>query len=72
MTSHCTCGSMTTLYDFGGVLGRHLDTFFWAFAISWSLLLARVCEVALSYQLPSHLLPPCRLVSLARMPTNYP
>ena len=24
-----------TLHDFGGVLGRLLDTFFWALTISW-------------------------------------
>ena len=28
MTSHYTGGSMTTLHDFGGVLGQALDTFF--------------------------------------------
>ena len=33
---------MTTLDDFGGVLERPLDTFIWAFTISWSRLLARV------------------------------
>ena len=33
---------MTTLHDFGGVLGQPLDIFFWAVTISWSLLLARV------------------------------
>ena len=33
---------MTTLHDVGGVLGRPLDAFFWALAISWSRLLARV------------------------------
>jgi hypothetical protein len=27
---------MTTLHDFGGALGRPLDTFFWALTISWS------------------------------------
>ena len=37
-----TRGSMTTLHDFGGVLGRPLDTFFWALTISWSPLLVRV------------------------------
>ena len=42
MTSHYTWGSVTTLHDFGGVLGRPLDTFFWALTISWSRLLARV------------------------------
>ena len=39
---------MTTLQDFGGVLGRPLDTSFWAVTIhghgSWL-----VCEVTLSY-----------------------
>jgi hypothetical protein len=30
VTSHYTRGSVTTLHDFGGVLGRTLDTFFWA------------------------------------------
>ena len=42
MTSHYTWGSAITLYDVGGVLGRPLDTFFWALTISWSRLLARV------------------------------
>ena len=43
MTSHCTWGSVTTLHDFRGVLGRRpSDTFFWALTISWSQLLARV------------------------------
>jgi hypothetical protein len=42
-----TRGSVTTLHDFVGVLGRPLHTFFWALAISWhgSWL---VCEVALN------------------------
>ena len=43
MTSHYTWGPVTTLHDFGGVLGRPLDTFFGALTISWSRLLARVC-----------------------------
>ena len=30
MSSHYTWGSVTTLHEFGGVLGRPLDTFFWA------------------------------------------
>jgi hypothetical protein len=49
MTSHYTCGSLTTLPDFRGVLGRPLDTFFWALTILWSWLLESwlVCEVAL-------------------------
>jgi hypothetical protein len=42
MASHTTWGSVTTLHDLGGVLGRPLNTFFWALAISWSRLLARV------------------------------
>ena len=42
MASHYTWGSVTTLHDFGGVLGRSLDTFFWALTMSWSRLLARV------------------------------
>ena len=29
MTSHYTRVFVTTLHDFGGILGRHLDTFFW-------------------------------------------
>ena len=33
MTSHYTWGSVTTLYDFRGVLGHRLDTFFWALTI---------------------------------------
>ena len=42
MTLHYIWVSVTTLHDFGGVLGRPLDTFFWAITISWSRLLARV------------------------------
>ena len=42
VTSHYTWGYVTTLHDFGGVLGWPLDTFFWALTISWSWLLARV------------------------------
>jgi hypothetical protein len=42
MTSHHTWGSVATLHDFGGVLGRPLDTLFWALIISWSQLLACV------------------------------
>ena len=42
MTSHYTRRYMTTLHDFGGVLGRPLDTFLWHPTISWSRLLARV------------------------------
>ena len=38
MTSHHTWGSVTTLHDLGGVLGRPLDTFIWALTISWSRL----------------------------------
>ena len=41
-TSHYTWGSVTTLHDCGGVLGRPLDTFFWALTISWSGHLAHV------------------------------
>ena len=47
MTSHYTCGSMTTLHDVGGVLVRPLDTASWALTISWTWLLARVWRVAL-------------------------
>ena len=42
MTPHYTWESMTTRHDFGGVLGRPLDTFLWALTISWSWLLACV------------------------------
>ena len=42
MTSHYTRGCVITLHDFGGVLGRPLDTFFWVLTISLSHLLARV------------------------------
>ena len=38
MASHNTRGSVTTLHDFGGGLGRPLHTFFWALTISWSRL----------------------------------
>ena len=42
MTSHHTWGPVTTLHDVEGVLGRPLDTFFWALTISRLRLLARV------------------------------
>jgi hypothetical protein len=42
MASHYTQGSVTTLHDFGGVLGQPLGTFFWTLTISRSRLLARV------------------------------
>ena len=49
MTSYYTWGYVTTLHDFGGVLGWPLDTFFWALTISRSRLLGScVCEVALN------------------------
>jgi hypothetical protein len=52
VTSHYTWGSVTTLHDFGGVLGRSLDAFFELSQFhghgSWL-----VCEVALKDALPS-------------------
>ena len=42
MPSQYTWESMTTLHDFGGVLGWPLNTLFWALTVSWSQLLARV------------------------------
>jgi hypothetical protein len=42
MASHYTWRVVTTLHDFGGVMGQPLDTFFWALAISCSRLLIRV------------------------------
>ena len=42
MTSHYTWWSVTALHDFGGVLGRPSDTFFWALTMSWSRPLAHV------------------------------
>ena len=42
MTSHYTWKPVSTLHDFGGVLGRPLDTFFRALTISWSRVLAHV------------------------------
>ena len=41
-TSHYTWESVTSLHDLGGVLGRPLDTLFWALTILWSRLLACV------------------------------
>jgi hypothetical protein len=41
MTSHYAWGSVTTLHDFGGVLGRPLDAIL-ALTISWARLLAHV------------------------------
>ena len=42
MASHYTWGSVTTLHDLRGGLGRPLDTFFRAPTMSWSRLLACV------------------------------
>ena len=42
MTSHYTWGSVTTLHNLGGVVGRPSDTFFWALTISWSRLSTHV------------------------------
>ena len=42
MTSHYSWGSVTTLQDFGSVLGWPLDTFLWPLTISWSRFLGRV------------------------------
>ena len=52
MTSHYTRGSMTTLHDFEGVLGRPWDTFLWALTISWSRHFYSwlVCGVALTLE----------------------
>ena len=41
MAAHYTWGSVTTLHDFGGVLGWLVEAFFWALTISWLRLLAR-------------------------------
>ena len=55
VTSHCTWGPVTTLlHDCGGVLGRPLDTFFWALTISWSRLLARVWSDPETHSVPQH------------------
>ena len=40
MASHYTWRSVTTLHDFGGVLGWPWDTLFWALTMPWSRLLA--------------------------------
>jgi hypothetical protein len=42
MTSHYAKGSVTTLHEFGGVMGRCLNTFSWALTFSWSRPLAHV------------------------------
>jgi hypothetical protein len=51
MASQYTWGSVTTLHDFGGVIGQPLDTFFWTLTISWSRLLARVLKISATYYL---------------------
>ena len=60
MTSHYTRGSVTTLHNFGSVLGWPLNTFFWALTFhgrgSWL-----VCEVALRW------LPKMMLLCLPRL-----
>jgi hypothetical protein len=48
MTSHYTWGSVTTLHDFGGALGRRpQDTSFWTFSQFHGHGLWLVCEVTL-------------------------
>jgi hypothetical protein len=47
MASHYTWGSVTTLHDFGGVLGWPWNTFFWALTISWSHGSWVVCDITL-------------------------
>ena len=42
LASHYTWGSVTIVHDVGGLMGRPLDTFFWALRIAWSWLLACV------------------------------
>jgi hypothetical protein len=42
ISSNHIWGSVTTLHNLGGVLGRPWDTFFWALTISWWGLLAFV------------------------------
>ena len=42
ITSHYTWGAVTTLHDFGSVLGTAFGHFLFGFTISWSQLLARV------------------------------
>ena len=44
MASHYTWRPVTALHGFGGVLGRPLDTLFWALKTPWSRLLAHVCS----------------------------
>ena len=49
MTLHYTWESVTALHDFGGALGRPLDTSSWALRIPWSqTALWLMCEVALN------------------------
>ena len=40
--THYTWGYVTTLFDFGDVLGWPLDTIFWALIVAWTWLLAPV------------------------------
>jgi hypothetical protein len=59
MASHYTRGPMTTLHEFGGVLGRPLDTFFWALTILWSRLLASHMKLG-----PAPPFPPMRVLEV--------
>ena len=49
MTSHYACRSVTTLHDFGGVLGRPLDTSLLGSHNFMVTALGFVCEVALNH-----------------------
>ena len=42
MTSHYTWGSVTTVHDLEGVLGRPLHTLFWALTLSWSPVIGEI------------------------------
>ena len=76
MASHYTWGSMVTLHDFGGVLGRPLDTFFGALTIfmvtaldscvKWPLWTLRSWPIMLK-----NLLGHCEQSCLSRETWNY-
>jgi hypothetical protein len=58
ITSHYTWGSMTTLHDFGGVLGQPLDTFFWTLTNNYES----------NKQMPGDFLFFCFLFALKKIP----
>ena len=67
MTSHDTWGPVTTLHDFGGVLGRSLDAFSFELSQSCGHGSWLVCEVALGPIFSHHTLNKINLLRISNI-----